>query len=232
MSSTDQRKVFSWKRPVINDRRPSLRLTASGRKWDVRLVGQISKTRILVTHPVDDGMLVFVKEAETFGISNFDGAFLSTFDSTVLRVILGESPGLEFALPPLEQRRREIVRKVRRASVMIPCAVRYGSAANEIRPGFTGDLSVQGMQVAIENPLPNGITELDISVRLMVLGTATTVQVKTAIRSTNTDHRPEFPAILLGLEFIDLDPSNRLAISQFVGERLLAEQDDVFGMVR
>lgn len=232
MSSTDQRKVFSWKRPVINDRRPSVRLTASGRKWDVRLVGQISKTRILVTHPVDDGMLVFVKEGETFGISNFDGAFLSTFDSTVLRVILGESPGLEFALPPLEQRRREIVRKVRRASVMIPCAVRYGSAANEIRPGFTGDLSVQGMQVAIENPLPNGITELDISVRLMVLGTATTVQVKTAIRSTNTDHRPEFPAILLGLEFIDLDPSNRLAISQFVGERLLAEQDDVFGMVR
>jgi len=232
VSSTDQRKVFSWKRPVINDRRPSLRLTASGRKWDVRLVGQISKTRILVTHPVDDGMLVFVKEGETFGISNFDGAFLSTFDSTVLRVILGESPGLEFALPPLEQRRREIVRKVRRASVMIPCAVRYGSAANEIRPGFTGDLSVQGMQVAIENPLPNGITELDISVRLMVLGTATTVQVKTAIRSTNTDHRPEFPAILLGLEFIDLDPSNRLAISQFVGERLLAEQDDVFGMVR
>ena len=232
MSSTDQRKVFSWKRPVINDRRPSVRLTASGRKWDVRLVGQISKTRILVTHPVDDGMLVFVKEGETFGISNFDGAFLSTFDSTVLRVILGESPGLEFALPPLEQRRREIVRKVRRASVMIPCAVRYGSAANEIRPGFTGDLSVQGMQVAIENPLPNGITELDISVRLMVLGTATTVQVKTAIRSTNTDHRPEFPAILLGLEFIYLDPSNRLAISQFVGERLLAEQDDVFGMVR
>lgn len=232
MSSTDQRKVFSWKRPVINDRRPSVRLTASGRKWDVRLVGQISKTRILVTHPVDDGMLVFVKEGETFGISNFDGAFLSTFDSTVLRVILGESPGLEFALPPLEQRRREIVRKVRRASVMIPCAVRYGSAANEIRPGFTGDLSVQGMQVAIENPLPNGITELDISVRLMVLGTATTVQVKTAIRSTNTDHRPEFPAILLGLEFIDLDPSNRLAISQFVGELLLAEQDDVFGMVR
>jgi len=209
-----------------------VRLTASGRKWDVRLVGQISKTRILVTHPVDDGMLVFVKEGETFGISNFDGAFLSTFDSTVLRVILGESPGLEFALPPLEQRRREIVRKVRRASVMIPCAVRYGSAANEIRPGFTGDLSVQGMQVAIENPLPNGITELDISVRLMVLGTAMTLQVKTAIRSTNTDHRPEFPAILLGLEFIDLDPSNRLAISQFVGERLLAEQDDVFGMVR
>ena len=177
-------------------------------------------------------MLVFVKEGETFGISNFDGAFLSTFDSTVLRVILGESPGLEFSLPPLEQRRREIVRKVRRASVMIPCAVRYGSAANEIRPGFTGDLSVQGMQVAIENPLPNGVTELDISVRLMVLGTATTVQVKTAIRSTNTDHRPEFPAILLGLEFIDLEPSNRLAISQFVGERLLAEQDDVFGMVR
>jgi c-di-GMP-binding flagellar brake protein YcgR len=88
------------------------------------------------------------------------------------------------------------------------------------------------MQVAIENPLPNGIIELDISVRLMVLGSAMTVQVKAVIRSTNTDNRPEFPATLLGLEFLSLDPTNQLAISQFVGERLLAEQDDVFGMVR
>ena len=232
MSNSDQRKVFSWKRPVLTDKRAAIRLTASGRKWDVRLVGQISKTRFLVTHPTDDGMLVFVKEGETFGVSNFDGAFLSTFDSTVLRVILGESPGLEFSLPPPEQRRREIVRKLRRAGVTIPCAVRYGSGENQFRAGFTGDLSVRGMQVAIENPLPDGTTELDVSVRLMVLGSAMTVQVKAVIRSTTKDHRPDFPATLIGLEFLDLDPANQLAISQYVGEKLLAEQDDVFGMVR
>jgi len=232
VSNSDQRKVFSWKRPVLTDKRAAIRLTASGRKWDVRLVGQISKTRFLVTHPTDDGMLVFVKEGETFGVSNFDGAFLSTFDSTVLRVILGESPGLEFSLPPPEQRRREIVRKLRRAGVTIPCAVRYGSGENQFRAGFTGDLSVRGMQVAIENPLPDGTTELDVSVRLMVLGSAMTVQVKAVIRSTTKDHRPDFPATLIGLEFLDLDPANQLAISQYVGEKLLAEQDDVFGMVR
>lgn len=232
MSAIDQRRVFSWKRPILNDRRPSLRLTASGRKWDVRLVGQVSKTRILVTHPVDDGMLVFVKEGETFGVSNFDGSVLSTFDSTVLRVILGESPGLEFSLPPPEQRRREIVRRLRRAGVLMPCAVRYGTGANQVRAGFTGNLSVQGMQVAIENPLHNGITEVDISVRMMVFGSLMTLQVKAAIRSTNIDNRPEFPATLLGLEFLDIDPNSQLAISQFVGELLLAEQDDVFGMVR
>ncbi len=229
---TEQKKVFSWKRPVLNDRRASIRLTASGRKWDVRLVGQISRIRFLVTHPSDDGMLVFVKEGETFGVSNFDGAFLSTFDSTVTRVILGESPGLELSLPPPEQRRREIVRKLRRAGVMIPCAVRYGSGENQLRAGFTGDLSVRGMQVAIENPLPVGTTELDVSLRLMVLGSALSLQVKTAIRSVTRDHRPEFPATLLGLEFLDIDAANQLAVSQYVGEKLLAEQDDVFGMVR
>ena len=185
-----------------------------------------------MTHPSDDGMLVFVKEGETFGVSNFDGAFLSTFDSTVTRVILGESPGLEFSLPPLEQRRREVVRKLRRAGVMLPCAVRYGSGDNEFRAGFTADLSVRGMQVAIENPLPAGVTELDVSVRLMVLGSAMTIQVKAAIRSTTKDNRPDFPATLLGLEFLDLDPPSQLAVSQYVGEKLLAEQDDVFGMVR
>jgi c-di-GMP-binding flagellar brake protein YcgR len=229
---TEQKKVFSWKRPVIADRRAAIRLTASGRKWDVRLVGQVSRTRFLVTHPSDDGMLVFVKEGETFGVSNFDGAFLSTFDSIVTRVILGESPGLEFSLPPPEQRRREVVRKVRRAGVMIPCAVRYGSGDNAVRAGYTADLSVRGMQVAIENPLPDGITELDVSVRLMVLGSAITVQVKAVIRSTIRDNRPDFPAVLLGLEFLDLAPGDQLAVSQYVGEKLLAEQDDVFGIVR
>ena len=66
----------------------------------------------------------------------------------------------------------------------------------------------------------------------MVLGSAMTVQVKAVIRSTTRDHRPDFPATLLGLEFTDLDPAHQLAVSQYVGEKLLAEQDDVFGMVR
>jgi hypothetical protein len=129
--------------------------------------------------------------------------------------------------PQIEGRIKEYLKAQKKQDTVIEYVAK-ATKSNPVEVFF----SKPRMQVAIENPLPNGITELDISVRLMVLGSAMTVQVKAVIRSTNTDIRPEFPATLLGLEFLDLDPTSQLAISQFVGERLLSEQDDIFGMVR
>ncbi len=230
--STPPKKPFSWKRPPVSDHRPLLRLTAGSRRWDVRLVGLMSRTRFLVSHPTDDGKLVFVKEGEAFDVANFDGAVLSSFQSRVLRVVLGEAPGLELSLPAIEQRRREIVRKARRAQITLPCSLRYGIDADALRAGFTGDVSEQGAQVAIEHPLPAGLAHVDLSIRLVVLGEAVTVQVRAAIRSAVPDPRPDVPATLLGLQFEPMEPATRLSVAQFVAERLLADADDVFGAIR
>lgn len=226
------RKNFVWKPAPINDRRPALRLTAGGRRWDVRLVGLVNRTRFLVSHPTDDGKLVFVKEGDSFDVGNFDGAVMSGFESTVLRVLLGEATGLEMSLPALELRRREVIRRARRARVLLPCSVRYGTEANSLRAGFTSDLSEQGAQVAIENALPPSVTEVDLSLRLNVLGTPVTLQLRSTIRSATQDPRAEMPATLLGLQFQPYEHALQLAVSQFVGERLLADADDVFGSIR
>lgn len=224
--------LFSWKRQQVNDRRPVLRISSSGRRWDVRLVGLMSRNRFLVTHPSDDGRLVFVKEGDAFNVSTFDGAVISAFDSTVLRVVLGEAPGLELALPAPEQRRRETVRRVRRALVTLPCSLRYGETDNALRAGFTGDLSEQGAQVAIERPLPAGIEAVAMSVRIPVFGEPVTAQMQAEIRSTSIDQRLEVEATLLGLQFMDVDPTLRLSLSLYVRERLLADADDVFATIR
>jgi c-di-GMP-binding flagellar brake protein YcgR len=230
--NTSTKKHFVWKPSQVNDRRPALRLIAGGSRWDVRLIGMVSRTRFLVSHPTDDGKLVFVKEGDRFDVGNFDGTVLSGFESTVLRVLLGESTGLELSLPAVEQRRREIIRKARRARIVLPCSLRYGTEANSLRAGFTSDLSEQGAQVAIETPLPPSVTEVDVSIRISVLGEPVTLQLRSTIRSIAPDPRPDMPATLLGLQFQDYDPAQRLAVSQFVGERLLAEGDDVFGVIR
>jgi len=227
-----RKPLFSWKRQPVNDRRPVLRLTSSGYRYDVRLVGLMSRSRFLVGHPTDDGRLVFVKEGEAFNVSTFDGAVISSFDSTVLRVVLGEAPGLELSLPAPELRRRETVRSVRRALITLPCSLRYGTADNALRAGFTGDLSEQGAQVAIERPLPDGIDTIDLSVRIQLYGEPVTVQVKAVIRSAAPDPRPEVEATLIGLQFVEVEPTVRLSLSLYVRERLLAEADDVFATVR
>ncbi len=230
--SSAPRKPFSWKPRQIADHRPALRLTASGRRWNVRMVGLVSRNRFLVTHPMDDGKLVFVKEGELFDVANFDGSVLSAFESMVLHVVLGDAPGLELSLPPIDQRRREKVRSTRRAVVKLPCSVRYGFGDDALRPGFTGDLSEEGAQVAIEHPLPAGIEYVDLSLRLVVAGTPQTAQLRAQIRSQADDPRPDVSATLLGLHFEDVEPAAKMALALFVCERLLSERDDVFGAIR
>ncbi|MFZ4758122.1 MAG: PilZ domain-containing protein [Burkholderiaceae bacterium] len=231
--ASSQRKNFSWSRPAAADRRPILRLSAGGCKWDVRLVGLISRKRFLVSHPMDEGKLVFVKEGELLDVSNFDGAVISAFKASVMRVILGETPGLELSLPPLEERRRESVRQSRRVFCVMPCSVRYGPEADALRAGFTGDLSDSGAQIAIDLlPLPPSVTQVDVSMRLSVLGESRTMTVRAAIRSSAVDPRPSVDAVLLGLQFVELDPNDRLVLAMFLCERLLADADDVFGAIR
>jgi c-di-GMP-binding flagellar brake protein YcgR len=225
------RKPFSWKRPTVIDRRPVLRLTAGGRRWDVRLVGMTHRARFLVGHPMDDGKLVFVKEGERFDVANFDGAVISAFESTVQRVLLGESTALEMSLPPTAQRKREVIRRARRAGVSLPCSVRYGESADQLRAGFVGDLSDLGAQVAIEYPLPSSVETVDLSLRITQFGEPHTVQVRANLRSSAPDPRPEMPATLLGLQFVDVDPTVRLTLACYVAERLLAQADDVFGAI-
>lgn len=230
--NTPPKKSFSWKPQLMADRRPALRLTAGTRRWDVRLVGLVTRNRFLVTHPMDEGKLVFVKEGEGFDVANFDGAVLSAFESSVLRVVLGEAPGLELSLPALELRRREVIRRARRVRLAVPCSIRFGDGEGRLRAGFTSDLSEQGAQVAIENPLPAGIEEVDLSLRIASLGATQTVQIHGVLRSQTPDPRPDVVATLLGLQFVGIDPALQLVVSNFVGERLLADADDVFGAIR
>lgn len=202
-------------------------------RWDVRFVGLMTRSRFLVTHPTtDEGKLVFVKDGEGFGVSTFDGSVVCAFDSTVQRVVLGEAPGLEMSLPPIELRRRETVRHARRAVVTLPCSVRYGAGDHELRAGFTGDVSESGALVAIERPLPVGVDTVDLSLRISVLGEPVTVQVRADIRSQAPDPRPDVGATLLGLQFVDPERTVSLALGHYVRERLLADADDVFGAIR
>jgi len=65
-----------------------------------------------------------------------------------------------------------------------------------------------------------------------VLGEPRTMTVRAAIRSSAIDTRPSVDAVLLGLQFVEVDPTDRLALAEFVRERLLADADDVFGAIR
>lgn len=225
---------FFWRAAQPSDRRAMLRLSAIGRadvRYDVRLVGVLSRQRFVVTHPVNDGSLVFVRDGDSFEVSTFDGAQFYRFVSVVRAVRLGEAPSLELTLPPPESRRQEALRKANRLPVTLPCSLRYGEGAAQLRTGFVADLSHLGAKVALETPLPPEVERVQIAFRVDALGRAQTVQISARIRSATDDPRPDMPAKLYGLQFEGIDEQQSLLVSHFVLDRLLAMDEDVFGMV-
>jgi len=226
---------FFWRSAVPADRRPVLRLSAAGRndlRYDVRLVGMLSRNRFVVTHPTAGGSLVFVRDGDGFEVSTFDGALLYRFDTVVRGVRLGDAPSLELTLPPPESRRQEALRRARRLPVTLPCSVRYGAGDEHLRSGFVADLSPLGARIALEEPLPGGVDRMQVAFRVEALGRAQTVQVRAAVRSASVDPRPDMPAKLYGLEFESLEPGSALLVSHFVLDRLLAMDEDIFSAVR
>lgn len=227
--------AFTWRPAVPADRRPRLRLAIPGRsdlRYEVRLVGMLTRHRFLVTHPANDGALAFVREGDQFDVSAFDGARVRSFASAVAAVHLGEVPSLELSLPSEETRRREAVRRAQRQAVALPCSVRYGEIGWEMRSGFVADLSRLGAKVALELPLPTGVEQVRIAFRVEVLGRVETVHMRARIRSVDADVRPDMPATLYGLQFEDVSAPHALLVHAFVLERLMASSDDIFGTVR
>lgn len=226
--------TFVWRPSLPADRRPTLRLTSAGRsdvRYDVRMIGMLTRQRFLVTHPVHDGALVFVREGDRFDVGIFDGAEVRVFGSAVSAVRLGAVPTIELSLPAEEERRHESVRRARRLPVALPCSVRYGEVGWELRSGFVADLSNLGAKVALELPLPQGVECVRVAFRVDVLGRNETVRMLARIRSVSQDPRSEMPATLYGLQFEQVSDEHALLVHSFVLDRLLAMNEDIFGSV-
>ena len=111
----------------------------------VRVIGVMKPLSVLVTAPVIDGKLIFVREAQPFLVRAFSGLNVCAFKSKVLKAHHTPFPYLHLAYPESVQIMR--IRKAVRAQVQLIVAVNDPASDRQIAAGRIVDLSVGGARV-------------------------------------------------------------------------------------
>jgi hypothetical protein len=190
----------------------------------VRIIGVMKPRSVLVTAPVIDGKLIFVREGQPFLVRTFSGLNVCAFKAKVLKSQHTPFPYLHLSYPDVVQLMR--IRKAVRASVQVITAIYDKAGGKQIGAGRIVDLSVGGARIQTPGKsIAKGETLfLVFKVKLEELEEIVETQaIVCSIGEEEDDKGKRVTA--LGVQFRDLETQPRLLIMNLVYQYLLKESD-------
>lgn len=123
--------------------------------FSVRLVGALGKEAFLVSHPMQGGKCVFVKEGQLWSFRCFYGLSIYRFTAQVEKVLLSPYPLLVLSWPHETHSEFQPIRSARRVSCDLPATVRLPGCTDEaasknvrIRNISTGGVELEPLDAA------------------------------------------------------------------------------------
>lgn len=188
-------------------------------RYAVRLIGAVEKRSLLVSHPIANGSMIFVKDGERLKVKALRGKFAYSFDTSVLKCQLAPYPYLHVTFPNLV--RCTAVRKTHRIQLNAVASVGRVGQRGRVACNMK-DLSIAGMLVHVPRELAVVGTEVEVAFRLQVSGEPVTFDVPGSIRNARDPEEPSSQYRACGLEFAELDRPQRNALQLFIYERMLS----------
>ncbi len=189
-------------------------------RYPVRLIGAVDKRSLLVSHPVIDGRMIYMKDGESVTVKAMRGKFAYSFDASVLKCQLAPYPYLHLTFPT--QVRCTSIRKAHRITLNAVASV--GRAEQRARVACNmKDLSIAGMLVHIPRDLAVVGTQVEVAFRLQISGEPTTFDVPGVIRNVRDTEDTASRYRACGLEFAELIRAQRNSLQLFIYERMLSE---------
>lgn len=189
--------------------------SASAERHPVRLIGYHAPVSLLVTAPVVNGRLAFIKEGQGFLVRGFVGRDAVAYSTRVLKANLAPFAYLHLAWPEEVQTMR--IRSSARVPVSLVCAV-----INE--DGQIGarmiDLSPGGARVISAAPIGAIGEQVKVAFRINPGGAEVYLSPLALIRGVSEDDGQ----FTTGLEFIDIGEAENLYLSNMVYQHLLKEK--------
>ena len=191
-------------------------------RFSVHVIGVMKPKSLLVTAPIVDGKLIFVRDGQTYLVRAFSGLNVCAFKARILKSQLQPFPYLHLAYPDSVQAMR--IRKAMRAPASIIVAVHESESGRQTGAGKIIDLSVGGARMY--SPMKVGVKDqtLWLSFKVMLGDMEEYVKTPAVIRAVGEEDDEQGKRMnVFGLQFGELGQSQRLIIMNLVYQHLLKE---------
>lgn len=197
-------------------------LEGQSERYTVRVIGVMKPKSVLVTAPMLEGKLIFVRDGQTFLVRAFSGLNVCAFKTRVLKAQLQPFPYLHLAYPGSVQAMR--IRKAMRAPVNIIVAVHESEEGRQVGAGKLVDISVGGARMLSATQLGEKEQTLWLSFKVRLGDMEEYVKTPAVIRFVGDEEDEQGkPMRAHGLQFGELSQAQRLIIMNLVYQHLLKE---------
>ncbi|MDO8991121.1 MAG: flagellar brake protein [Sideroxyarcus sp.] len=192
--------------------------TPARQRYYVKLIGYLNKKSVLVSHPMQDSKLLFVKKGESYLVRGFSGTKTYEFTADVINVCLAPYPYLHLSFPPKISTIN--MRSALRAKIRLVCSIKTGAV--EPIPATIEDMSISGARIHSKWEFGQIGDEIEVSFRLPVDGEEQVFVVPAIIRNVGSvaDNVGEERIVLTGLEFHQPDGYERTLLHNFIYKNL------------
>lgn len=191
-------------------------------RWTVRVIGQLKPKSLLVSAPMVDGKLIFIKDGQSYLVRAFSGLNVCAFKARVLKSQLQPFPYLHLSWPDGVQAMR--IRKAMRAPASIIVAVHESEDGRQTGAGRIVDISVGGAKLL--SPATLGYKDdtrwLSFKVRLGDMEEYVKTPAIIRMSGEETDEQGKVMKGY-GVQFGELNQAQRLIIMNLVYQHLLKE---------
>lgn len=191
-------------------------------RWNVRVLGHLKPKSLLVTAPMVEGRLIFIKDGQTYLVRAFSGLNVCAFKTRVLKSQLQPFPYLHLAWPDGVQAMR--IRKSMRAPANIIVAVHESEDGRQTAAARMVDISVGGARLLAPAAFGGKDQDIWLSFKVRLGEMEEYVKTHAIIRAVGeeTDEQGRIQ-IGIGVQFGELTQAQRLIIMNLVYQYLLKE---------
>jgi c-di-GMP-binding flagellar brake protein YcgR len=197
-------------------------LEGQNERFSVSVIGVMKQKSILVSAPMVDGKLIFVRDGQTYMVRAFSGLNVVAFKARIVKSQLQPYPYMHLSYPDNVQVMK--IRKAMRAPANIIVAVHENEGSRQFGAGRIVDLSIGGARMFSPMKLGAKDQEIWLSFKVFLVDMEEYVKTPAIIRAVGEEDDEQGKRMnVYGLQFGELEQSQRLIIMNLVYQHLLKD---------
>ncbi len=192
------------------------------RRWQVKLIGYLPGTSLLVTTPTTGDKIMIIREGQRFVARMMAGNRIVGFTTTVLRSCSRPFPYLHLSYP--EDVQQITVRKAQRVNVRLFASLKNtnpGFQFDKPQSGTIVDISTSGALLVSDKQLGEAEDSVTINCMIRIAGVEKLLSVPATLRNVHLENSEQ--KFYHGLELALEDEQDIFALHGFVYEQIVEE---------